>query len=66
MILATCHLGGALVEVLPADPVMDAHLGATEPAEPTFGFAGAGPIFAPELAGVIDPHHQLWASPRLP
>ena len=58
VILAPRHLVGVLIEVSAADPMVDAHLGAAEPAKPAFGLVHACPVIGDELARVIDPQHR--------
>jgi hypothetical protein len=58
-ILAPRHFVGVLIEVLTADPMMDAKLGAPQPTKPALRFVGAGPVIGLELAGMIDPQHRI-------
>jgi hypothetical protein len=66
VILAPGHFVGVLVEVFAADPMMDAHLGAGQTAEPAFRRVRASPVIGLELTGVIDPQHRIGRMQRVP
>src|SRR5438132_275218 len=54
-ILAPRHFVCVLVEVPPANPVMDAVFGAAKAAKPALRIVGASALIALEFARVIDP-----------
>lgn len=65
-ILAPCHFVCVLIEVLAADPMVDAVLGAPQPAEPAFGLIDARTFLAHVFVRMVDAAHVIGRVQRIP